>query len=224
MNQALKEELDIRVTLLKHAQIVALQSQINPHFLFNTLDTINWMAIDKLDEENDVSDALTTLGDLFKLNIDTSNYLTDLKSEIEYTKKYIEILYLRHSGLFTVQWDIDKSLYSCKIPRLVLQPLIENAIYHGIIPKCSHGLIQVKICSDANQLSILVSDDGVGMAQDRLENLTKEIEQDSFINCKHVGIKNINQRIKLIYGSEFGIKIDSSNGWTTIYLTVPIIE
>jgi len=223
-NRELQEELDIRITLLKHAQIVMLQSQINPHFLFNTLDTINWMAIDELDGENNVSDALTTLGDLFKLNIDTANYLTDLKSEIEYTKKYIEILALRHKDIFTVDWTVGESLYNCKVPRLVLQPLIENAIYHGIKPKRTPGTIQVNISSDENYLTIKVSDDGIGMDRTLLEKLTKEFEQDYVLGGKHVGLKNINQRIKLIYGNEYGVKITSASGITTVYLKMPNIE
>lgn len=223
-NRELQEELDIRITLLKHAQIVMLQSQINPHFLFNTLDTINWMAIDGFDGENEVSDALTTLGDLFKLNIDTANYLTDLKSEMEYTKKYIEILALRHKDIFTVNWTVDDALHNCKVPRLILQPLIENAIYHGIKPKRTPGTIQVNISADENYLTIKVSDDGIGMERTLLENLSREFEQDYVFGGKHVGLKNINQRIKLIYGNEYGVKITSASGMTTVHLKMPNVE
>lgn len=223
-NRELKEELDIRLTLLKHAQIVTLQSQINPHFLFNTLDTINWMAIDGFEGENEVSDALTTLGDLFKLNIDTANYLTNLQSEIDYTKKYIEILQLRHKNIFNVHWNIEENLGECKVPRLVLQPLIENAIYHGIKPKLTPGTVDVEISSVGNHLTIMVTDDGVGLDPNYLDNLQKELEKDYIFGGKHVGLKNINQRIKLIYGNEYGLKVNSEPGKTEVRLTMPNIE
>jgi len=119
---------------------------------------------------------------------------------------------------------VGESLYNCKVPRLVLQPLIENAIYHGIKPKRTPGTIQVNISSDENYLTIKVSDDGIGMDRTLLEKLTKEFEQDYVLGGKHVGLKNINQRIKLIYGNEYGVKITSASGITTVYLKMPNIE
>lgn len=125
--------------LLKHAQIVGLQSQMNPHFLYNTLDTINWMVVADCHGANRISDALTTPADLFKANIDTTNYLTSLKEELTYTKQYIKILKLRYENMFDVVWGVDESLMSAKVPRLTLQPLIENALYHGIKPQKSRA-------------------------------------------------------------------------------------
>lgn len=222
-NEQLKEELDMRLMLLKHAQIVVLQSQINPHFLFNTLDTINWMAIDKFDGENDISEALTVLGDLFKRNIDTSNYITDLKSELAYTEQYTEILKLRHKDIFTISWNVQEGLDECKIPRLVLQPLIENALYHGIKPTRKKGHIDLKIEKENENIIITIKDDGLGMESSKLRELTEALEEDYMFGSSHVGLKNINQRIKLIYGNEYGVKIMSNESGTTVTLMLPIM-
>ncbi len=224
INRQLKEELETKLILLKHAQIVALQSQINPHFMFNTLDTINWMAIDAFDGDNPLSTALTTLADLFKLNIDTSNYLTDLEGELNYAKQYVKILKLRYQEIFDVDWFLDESLVNCKVPRLTLQPLIENALYHGIKPKRANGLITVTIKKENDLMLIQITDDGVGLDASALEQLTNELEQDYLFGAKHVGLKNINQRVKLIYGDEYGIRIESNQAGTTISLRMPLFE
>lgn len=221
-NEQLKEELDIRLMLLKHSQIIVLQSQINPHFLFNTLDTINWMAIDKFEGKNDISESLTVLGELFKLNIDTSNYLTDLKSELAYTKKYTEILKLRHKDIFTISWHIQEGIDECKIPRLVLQPLIENALYHGIKPTRRKGHIELTVEKENKDILIRVSDDGLGMELSKLRELSCELEEDYMFGGTHVGLKNINQRIKLIYGNEYGVKIKSDENGTVVTIIIPI--
>lgn len=223
-NKTLKEELEAKLLLLKHAQIVALQSQINPHFLFNTLDTINWMAIDDYDGENRLSEALTTLGDLFRLNIDAASYLTDLQSELDYTKQYIKILKLRYTNLFEVNWSVDDDLKNCKVPRLVLQPLIENALYHGIKAKHASGTIHVAIGKENDNLLIQISDDGVGLEQSMLNRLNTELEQDYIYGSTHVGLKNINQRVKLIYGDAYGITIASDNNGTVVSLKMALIE
>lgn len=220
-NKQLREELDMRLMLLKHSQIVVLQSQINPHFLFNTLDTINWMAIDEFEGENDISEALTVLGELFKLNIDTSNYLTDLKSELIYTKQYTKILELRHKDIFTISWNVQDGLEDCKTPRLVLQPLIENALYHGIKPTRRKGHIDLSIVKADDNIVITISDNGLGMEATKLAELSSELEKDYMFGGSHVGLKNINQRIKLIYGNEYGVKIKSDENGTVVTIIIP---
>lgn len=220
-NEQLKEELDMRLMLLKHSQIVVLQSQINPHFLFNTLDTINWMAIDKFDGENDISEALTVLGELFKRNIDTSNYIADLKSELAYTEQYTKILELRHKDIFTISWNVEEGLEDCKTPRLVLQPLIENALYHGIKPTRRKGHIDLNIKKEDKNIIITITDDGLGMESGKLKELTEALEEDYMFGSSHVGLKNINQRIKLIYGNEFGVKVKSDENGTIVTLKFP---
>ncbi len=222
-NEQLKEELDMRLMLLKHSQIVVLQSQINPHFLFNTLDTINWIAIDKFEGDNEVSQALTVLGELFKLNIDTSNYLTDLKSELDYTKQYTKILELRHKNIFTINWNIDSDLESCKVPRLILQPLIENALYHGIKPTRRKGHIDLTVQKNGKNILIKITDNGLGLPPEKLSTLSAELKEDYMFGGSHVGLKNINQRIKLIYGNEYGVAIESDYEGTVVTIIIPIL-
>ena len=223
-NKELTAELENRLLLLKHAQTVALQSQINPHFLFNTLDTINWMALDALEGDNKVSEALTILGDFFKMNIDSSNYLTNLEQEIDYTRQYMVILKMRFENAFTVKWEIDDAVKQAKIPRLVLQPIIENAVYHGIKPKGEeNGVITVSALKSEKGLTLRVCDNGCGIDDERLETLKRELNMEYVSGSSHIGLKNVNQRIKLIYGNEYGIRIESGSWGTEVLLQMPYV-
>lgn len=223
-NRQLEDELNARLMLLKHAQIVGLQSQINPHFLYNTLDTINWMAVADCHGENRISDALTSLADLFKTNIDTTNYLTTLAEELAYTRQYIKILKLRYENLFDVVWHVDESLEAAKVPRLTLQPLIENALYHGIKPQKKKGQIQIDIAGYNHSLSLRVTDNGIGIKKEELEALQADLKKPYHETKTHIGLFNINQRIKLIYGETYGLRIESSANGTSVLLEMEWVE
>lgn len=223
-NKQLEEELNVKLMLLKHAQIVGLQSQMNPHFLYNTLDTINWMAVADCHGANRISDALTTLADLFKANIDTTNYLTSLKEELTYTKQYIKILKLRYENMFDVVWGVDEFLMSAKVPRLTLQPLIENALYHGIKPLKKPGTIQIRIFRRNHTLCLTVSDNGIGIEKEKLETLQHELKMPYHETTTHVGLNNINQRIKLIYGETNGLHLESNSTGTTVLLEMEFVD
>lgn len=191
------EILEERMKLLRKSQYDMLQTQINPHFLYNTLETINWMAYNMSNSENPVSKSLINLASFFR-NTLTSGYFVSIENEIKYTNEYVNILALRYGDLFDIEWDIDESILSYTIIKICLQPIIENAVYHGIKQKNDKGLIKIKGLCDDNNIILIVSDDGVGIEKDDLDELNKTLSETSFTNEKsHIGLSNVNQRIKL---------------------------
>lgn len=216
------EILEERMKLLRKSQYDMLQTQINPHFLYNTLETINWMAYNMSNSENPVSKSLINLASFFR-NTLTSGYFVSIENEIKYTKEYVNILALRYGDLFDIEWDIDESILSYTIIKICLQPIIENAVYHGIKQKNDKGLIKIKGLCDDNNIILIVSDDGVGIEKDALDELNKTLSETSFTNEKsHIGLSNVNQRIKIIFGDSYGIHVESSVGvGTDVYVTIP---
>ena len=216
------EILEERMKLLRKSQYDMLQTQINPHFLYNTLETINWMAYNMSNSENPVSKSLINLASFFR-NTLTSGYFVSIENEIKYTKEYVNILALRYGDLFDIEWDIDESILSYTIIKICLQPIIENAVYHGIKQKNDKGLIKIKGLCDDNNIILIVSDDGVGIEKDALDELNKTLSETSFTNEKsHIGLSNVNQRIKIIFGDSYGIHVESTVGvGTDVYVTIP---
>ena len=216
------EILEERMKLLRKSQYDMLQTQINPHFLYNTLETINWMAYNMSNSENPVSKSLINLASFFR-NTLTSGYFVSIENEIKYTNEYVNILALRYGDLFDIEWDIDESILSYTIIKICLQPIIENAVYHGIKQKNDKGLIKIKGLCDDNNIILIVSDDGVGIEKDALDELNKTLSETSFTNEKsHIGLSNVNQRIKIIFGDSYGIHVESTVGvGTDVYVTIP---
>ena len=216
------EILEERMKLLRKSQYDMLQTQINPHFLYNTLETINWMAYNMSNSENPVSKSLINLASFFR-NTLTSGYFVSIENEIKYTKEYVNILALRYGDLFDIEWDIDESILSYTIIKICLQPIIENAVYHGIKQKNDKGLIKIKGLCDDNNIILIVSDDGIGIEKDALDELNKTLSETSFTNEKsHIGLSNVNQRIKIIFGDSYGIHVESTVGvGTNVYVTIP---
>lgn len=217
------EILEERMKLLRKSQYDMLQTQINPHFLYNTLETINWMAYNMSNSENPVSKSLINLASFFR-NTLTSGYFVSIENEIKYTKEYINILSLRYGDLFDIEWDIEESILSYIIIKICLQPIIENAVYHGLKPQDDKGLIKIKgFCDDNDNIIFIVSDDGVGIEKDMLDTLNKNLSDTSFTNEKsHIGLSNVNQRIKIIFGDNYGIHVESTvNVGTDVFVTIP---
>lgn len=216
------EILEERMKLLRKSQYDMLQTQINPHFIYNTLETINWMAYNLSNSENPVSKSLINLASFFR-NTLTSGYFVSIENEIKYTKEYVNILALRYGDLFDIEWDIDESILSYTIIKICLQPIIENAVYHGIKQKNDKGLIKIKGLCDDNNIILIVSDDGIGIEKDALDELNKTLSETSFTNEKsHIGLSNVNQRIKIIFGDSYGIHVESTvDVGTDVYVTIP---
>ena len=220
--RAMDMELAKRVSLLKQAQAVALQAQINPHFLNNTLETINWIAIDNLGRENEISDIATNLSLLLRLALDTTQTIVSVRTEIEHCKCYLGIQQKRYEEKLDVVWDIAPEILDCQIVKLVLQPLVENAIYHGIKPKEGKGRITISGRLNGDAAELTVSDDGIGMTAEALRAMTRALDSDAIPDERHIGVMNVNQRLRLMFGKAYGISIRSApNAGTDVTIRIP---
>jgi len=190
----------------KEAELKALQAQINPHFLYNTLDTIYWMC--RMEKANESSDLIQALSKLFRLSLNSGDELTSVGRELEHLKSYMTIQKKRYED--SVEFDIQTSgeLESCKVVKLVLQPLVENAIVHGIEPKGSGGTIRIRIYREDGQLVYRITDDGVGADETELLSLLQKVRQGN----RGFGIKNVNDRIQLFFGAEYGLSFRTAAG------------
>jgi two-component system sensor histidine kinase YesM len=210
--QELENELRRRLSLLDQAQTIALQSQINPHFLYNTMETINWQALRLSGGENPVSEMISSLSQLLRFSLEGEENLVSIRAEIVYCQHYIDIQKIRYPRKFEVEWHIDEKIKDCKIPKITLQPLIENAIYHGIKPKQGEGKIIVTGSMEGSNVELRIADNGVGVEQARMDQINNELSQKNWIAGNHIGLKNVNQRIKLIFGAQCGIHFSSEFG------------
>lgn len=198
-------------------EIKILQAQINPHFLYNTLDSIKWMAITK--EEKTIERMAQALGQLLRKTISDNKEFVKIEEEMENIKCYMEIQQLRYYDSFDYIEYIDEDCRKAMIPRLTLQPLIENALFHGIYNCGRRGKILAEIQRDENSVQIVITDNGRGM--DVKESLTEDRAKKSD-GVSKIGIRNVNERIKLYYGESFGLSFESEEGkYTKVCLRIP---
>ena len=211
-NNILSENNKKMLEELKYQQILACQMQINPHFLSNTLSAINWMALEKFKEiDNPISNSLSSLSDIFYSSINAGEIVVKLKQEIDETQKYISILKMRYGENLTVVWDVEKELLDEYILKISMQPLIENCANYAFGQNKAQVQITVCVKTLNNDIKVTVRDNGVGIEKDKLENLRISINDFTKESNKHIGLKNINRRLKLLYGNEYGLRIESES-------------
>lgn len=221
-NKKLEEELNYRLLLLNKAQLYALQTQINPHFMNNMLDTISWMAVSKMGPANKVSKMLRSLSGLLRISLDSEHYLIPIEEELQHANIYTYIMSENYGDDLNFVWDIDESLHECRMLKLTLQPVLENAIEHGIKPKRGVGEIKIFGRADGDIIHLTIEDNGVGMPEAKLEELRCNLRDSRELSGQHIGIKNVNQRIKLVFGEEYGISLDSCEGkGTSVHIVIP---
>lgn len=204
-------------------EIRALEAQINPHFIYNTLDTINWMAIDNGEEE--ISNMLGMLGSLLRYSISNSAIIVILRAEIEWLKKYIYLQKIRFNNSFDCIYDITPEAMDFPVYKTMLQPIVENCIIHGFESIQKGGLIIVKafVQSDG-RINILIKDNGNGMPEKTLERIQKCID-NGVMDMEDIGISNVVNRLRIYYHGEAEIHIDSTVGkGTVIDLQIPYLE
>lgn len=214
-NDLLEKELRQNIKLLDKAQNKALQSQMNPHFLYNTLETINFETMEIANGQNNASDMISDLSELLRYSLDGEQYST-IEAEISSVNHYVKIMEKRYAGKLKVIWEIDEKLLSNTIMKLTIQPLIENAIYHGIKPKRGEGYIWISVYEKEENIIIEIQDDGLGIEKGKLSELNKEINDKYLLKKEGIGLYNVNQRIKILYGESYGVEIDSTLGKGTI--------
>lgn len=224
-NNRFKIETENWMKKLNDAQMVALQSQINPHYLYNTLDMINWDAVEQLGDGNSISDMISALAQFLRIGLERSSYLIGIAEELEHAKLYVKIIEARYAGSIRVQWDIDENILNYKMLRLTLQPLIENAVSHGLRPRRYMGEITVRGDIVNNIICLAVEDNGVGMDTEKCVVMNNELLNHYEENSQHIGIRNVNQRMKILFGDDYGVNLTpNDSGGLTVRMIFPQME
>lgn len=213
-NQVVEEEKHKR-----NAEIKALQGQINPHFLYNTLNTIRWMAI--IQKADGIKEVVDALGRLLKNSFKQPGPLIALREELSMIKDYVFVQQTRYRDKFQVYYEINEELLSSECVKFILQPIVENAIFHGIEPKEEPGIIRIKVFSEASALRIIVEDNGVGMSDLQISMLLNPLWDQTI--SQGIGMQNVNHRIKMICGEKYGIHIESEvSVFTRVHFVLPL--
>ncbi|WP_017812204.1 sensor histidine kinase [Paenibacillus shenyangensis] len=219
-NAQLESELQRSKLLLKESQLRSLQSQINPHFLFNILDTLSKKAF--LEGAEETSDLLVSVAGLLRYNLKRLDRSVTLYNEVSVIQQYMEIQKARFTDRLQLETDIDDSCLHVPIPGLTLQPIIENAIIHAVEPDEHGGTIRVSIQDLGEQVRVEIADDGPGMSQEKVQQILDEYPVENEGHSTGIGFSNVIQRLRLFYGTDDVIEIKSSPGkGTTVILNLP---
>ena len=206
----------------QEAQMKSLQMQINPHFLYNTLDTINWMA--RIRHVDEIGDMVAALSNMMRYSLEKKSFVR-LGEEVKSLKDYIAIQNYRYRDKMVAEIEIDESLMSLYIPRLLIQPILENAIVHGIEEKLDKGHILVAARREDEDLYIQIMDDGVGMTEETMSHILREDYSIKKSGHTSIGVVNVNRRIQMIYGKDYGLLVQSVLGaGTKITIHIPARE
>lgn len=221
----LVEDIRIEQLNLRAMELKLLQAQINPHFLYNTLDAIIWLA--EAGQKDQVVMMVSSLSDFFRTTLSKGRDYITVQEEEAHIRSYLEIQQFRYRDILEYEIQIPEELYSYQILKLTLQPLVENALYHGIKNKRGLGHILVTGEELEGRLMFRVFDDGMGMRPEQLDKVRKIIngELSDKDNPSGFGLFNVDQRLRLNYGPEYGLVIDSEYGdWTEVLVTIPIVK
>lgn len=209
---------------LERAEIKALQMQINPHFLYNTMETIYWKVMEAAKGYCPANQMIENLSDILHYSLSEGDDLVKLQNELQTAEKYIQIQKMRFGDFFEVIWDRDAACMDVEVPKLILQPLIENAIQHGLLVNSEMeqtGKIKIRVRNLEDDVIICVIDNGAGISESRLRKLRLFLEEGK-TGEGHIGLFNTNLRIRLYFGEQYGIKIYSRSGLgTVIKIRVP---
>jgi two-component system sensor histidine kinase YesM len=224
--EKLNQENTNRQLLIKNAEIKSLQNQINAHFMYNVLETIKMMA--EIKEDYEISDAITSLGQLFRYSMKWNSGLVTIKEEIKYIKNYLDLLNLRFDYEIYLSLNIPLEFMELKIPKMSLQPLVENSVYHGIENVAEDTSIYIKIFEKDGIVYIEVSDAGVGMDEEKLKEINDKLNSTEPVGDQQEhgrALYNVQQRIKMHFGAEYGLTVYSKKGmYTKVLIKIPYNE
>jgi sensor histidine kinase YesM len=218
----LEKEIKNAQLSVKEAELKALQAQINPHFLYNTLDSIQWLAV--LQGAEDIQKTIQCLGQLLRHSLDRKSVIVNVAKELEQIRNYLFIQKMRYGDKLSYRINLEPGVLDFELPKLVLQPIVENAILHGVEPKAGGGSICIEgwLHKD-DQAVIEISDDGVGMEDETLSRLNASLRSDSEGGAQqHLGLANVHKRLQYFFGEEFGLAISSRPGaGSSVRLRIP---
>ena len=205
---------------LRKAEFELLQAQINPHFLYNTLDTIVWLA--EAGDQKRVVSMVGNLSDFFRTSLNQGKDIIAIREELAHVRSYLEIQQVRYQDILRYEITVPEDLYEYKIPKITIQPLVENALYHGIKNKRGQGTITITGDRSENGFVLYVRDNGIGMTQERLNEVRAGIQKLSYTGKEIYGLYNVNERIRLNFGETYGISIESTYGeGTCVSISLP---
>lgn len=206
----------------KQAEINALQAQIKPHFLYNTLEVIRMCAL--ANKNNDVAAMIYNLAYMFRYSTYNNKNIVTLNEGIKYTKMYLDLCSTRYKGILSYNIDIEEDVCDCIVPKFIIQPVVENFIVHGMRKDSTTNFVNIKAIKDNSNLNIIIEDNGIGIAEDALEKIKMKL-QENIQESSSIGLMNINNRIKLKFGEEYGLDIKSEIGKNTVVTCVlPLIK
>ena len=221
--QALMQENLDREILIKNTEIKALQNQINAHFIYNVLECIKMMA--EIDEKFEISDAVTSLGELLRYNMKWVSGNVTVREEIAYIKNYIQLMNLRYDFTIILSIKISEDIYEQKIPKMSLQPIVENAICHGIVELGEDATIYIKALYKGEDFEISITDSGMGMNERQMEKLERRVRgeiETSGGSGNGIGLKNVQDRIQIQFGKKYGLTFHSKEGcFTKVSVLLP---
>lgn len=225
-NIRLSESNRDNLVALQQQQMLAMQAQISPHFMFNMLDTVIWLSVDLLEEKNPIEKILISICNILKYSMDLTTSFATIRQELEIAQNCIHVLKIRYDIDIDFKYEVDGSLIDCKMLKLCFEPIIENSIIHGFANKRKTGEIKIKVYkTDGDMLSIEISDNGIGMKPEQKEKIIANINDFETTDSKHIGLKNVNLRLHLLYGDRYTFKIESEYQKGTIFqIKIPLIE
>lgn len=209
----------------REAEVKILQQQIKPHFLYNTLDTIQWMAQEH--DAQDIVELVAALTKLFRIGLSDGRELISVRDEIDHVRSYLTIQKARYEEKFDFAVSVEEAVCGHKVLKLTLQPIVENAIYHGIKERRGHGNIEIEAGRVGGNLVLRVKDDGIGMSGEQLARIRSALDQSTGGDSHNGGfaLVNVNERIRLAFGSQYGLRVYSTQGsGTTVEVIHPLVE
>jgi two-component system sensor histidine kinase YesM len=216
----IEEQVTREQKQLRKAEFELLQAQINPHFLYNTLDAIVWSA--EAGNEKQVVKMVGSLSDFFRSSLNKGKEIVTIREELQHVRSYLEIQQIRYQDILDYEIDVPAELFDNEIPKITIQPVVENALYHGIKQKRGGGRISVTGYEDGRDFCIQVMDNGIGMDRERLNEVRLGLTDSNPDSKKIYGLYNVNERIRLDYGDEYGISIASEyEAGTTVTIRLP---
>ena len=222
-NSQLRAEMEQRMVSLKRAQLAALQAQINPHFLYNTLMSVSGAVARVTGPESTEVGVLETFASLMRTGLNNTSFLVPLSEEVEHIRLFSRLVEFRYRGRASVTIDVPDELMSACLPKLSLQPLVENAIEHGLRPKHYYGRIEITAGEENGLCRVRVKDNGAGMSPEREKELRAWLSGVGIERVEHLGLKNVHQRLRLIFGDRAGVQIHISPGCTEFDLVFPLL-
>ena len=218
LEQVKKEQIRLR-----KAEFELLQSQINPHFLYNTLDAIVWLA--EAGEQKKVVSMVGSLSDFFRTSLNQGKDIITIKEELQHSRSYLEIQQMRYQDILNYEIHVPEELHRYLIPKITIQPLVENALYYGIKNKRGLGRIVISGRKEEDFLILQIEDNGIGMRKERLDQVKEGMNQKIPTEKDIYGLYNVNERIRLNFGEKYGLSIESTYGeGTVVSIILPYVD